>query len=199
MNTTTVVLRAFRFTLDPTAEPQADLNRHAGAARWAFNHALAVKLAAQRRWRAEVDALMTGGLTEAQARKTVTLIIPNHATIQKDLNRIKYEPRKGHHAPAPGMLGPHRPCHWWCAAPDAFRNGVRPGCPQTDSRLPGPDSRHVARWADQHVEHARPADRRGSRAAAARATAVDRLNDVITRLVNCSDTTTSWAGGGGSC
>jgi len=34
-------LRAFRLTLDPTPAQEADLRRHAGAARWAYNYALA--------------------------------------------------------------------------------------------------------------------------------------------------------------
>ena len=40
MSTTTVV-RAYRFALDPTPAQARDLERHAGAARFAFNWALA--------------------------------------------------------------------------------------------------------------------------------------------------------------
>ncbi len=36
-------LRAYRLTLDPTPRQVQDLTRHAGAARWAYNHALAAK------------------------------------------------------------------------------------------------------------------------------------------------------------
>ncbi|MEU7158852.1 helix-turn-helix domain-containing protein [Streptomyces chrestomyceticus] len=34
------VLKAFRFALDPRPAQVEVLRRHAGAARWAFNHAL---------------------------------------------------------------------------------------------------------------------------------------------------------------
>ncbi|MFC9817320.1 helix-turn-helix domain-containing protein [Streptomyces virginiae] len=40
------VLRAFKFALDPTPSQVAALAQHAGAARWAFNYALAEKVAA---------------------------------------------------------------------------------------------------------------------------------------------------------
>ncbi|MFH8342871.1 helix-turn-helix domain-containing protein [Streptomyces sp. AM6-12] len=39
------VLRAFQFVLGPTPVQVEALARHAGAARWAFNHALGVKVA----------------------------------------------------------------------------------------------------------------------------------------------------------
>jgi uncharacterized protein YijF (DUF1287 family) len=38
---TAVVVRAYRFALDPTPAQARDLERHAGAARFAFNWALA--------------------------------------------------------------------------------------------------------------------------------------------------------------
>ncbi|MFZ4278250.1 helix-turn-helix domain-containing protein [Streptomyces arboris] len=57
----TEVLRAFRFTLDPTRAQQEDLLRHAGAARWAFNHALGMKIAAHQQWRDQVQALVDSG------------------------------------------------------------------------------------------------------------------------------------------
>ena len=51
------ILRAFKFTLDPTRAQAEALLRHAGAARWAFNWALGEKVAAHRHWRRQVDAL----------------------------------------------------------------------------------------------------------------------------------------------
>ncbi|WP_157851526.1 helix-turn-helix domain-containing protein [Streptomyces monomycini] len=42
------VHKAFQFTLDPRPAQVEALLRHAGAARWAFNHALGVKVAAHR-------------------------------------------------------------------------------------------------------------------------------------------------------
>lgn len=39
-------LRAYRFALDPTNTQLESMAQHAGAARWAFNHALGQKLEA---------------------------------------------------------------------------------------------------------------------------------------------------------
>ncbi|MEU7151236.1 helix-turn-helix domain-containing protein [Streptomyces sp. NPDC039022] len=43
------VLKAFRLALDPRPAQVEVLLRHAGAARWAFNHALGMKVAAHAR------------------------------------------------------------------------------------------------------------------------------------------------------
>ena len=71
------VLRAYRFALDPTSTQLESLRRHAGAQRWAYNYALARKVAAHQEWRAQVDALVATGLTESVARKSVKVPIPN--------------------------------------------------------------------------------------------------------------------------
>ncbi|MFD7639507.1 helix-turn-helix domain-containing protein [Kitasatospora sp. NPDC059795] len=105
-------LRAFRFALDPTPAQIADLNRHAGAARWAFNHALGEKVAAHRQWRTQVDALVADGTPEAQARKTVKVPTPRHPGIKKRLNAIKGDSRTDPEPPD-GFHGPHRPCPWF--------------------------------------------------------------------------------------
>ncbi|WP_370424290.1 RNA-guided endonuclease TnpB family protein (plasmid) [Streptomyces sp. QH1-20] len=105
------LLRAYRFALDPTGSQLVALNGHAGAARWAFNHALAVKSAAHREWRREVDALVASGMDEKEARKTVTVKVPKKPEIQRTLNAVKGDSRR---IDVPeGMLGPHRPCPWW--------------------------------------------------------------------------------------
>ena len=62
---TAAELRAFRLALDPTAVQQQDLARHVGAARWAFNHALAHKVDAHQEWRTQVAALIDTGVPEA--------------------------------------------------------------------------------------------------------------------------------------
>ncbi|WSD71711.1 transposase [Streptomyces sp. NBC_01591] len=105
------VLRAFRFTLDPTSAQEEVLLRHAGAARWAFNHALGMKVAAHQQWRHQVQALVDAGVTEAEARKRVRVPVPTKPSVQKHLNRIKGDSR----APdlPEGALGPARPCPWW--------------------------------------------------------------------------------------
>ncbi|MER7708851.1 RNA-guided endonuclease TnpB family protein [Kitasatospora sp. NPDC097605] len=106
------VLRAFRFTLDPTAGQLADLNRHAGAARWAFNWALGKKVAAHREWRRQVDDLVAWGTDEKAARKAVKARTPNAAVIKKNLNAIKGDSRKDRDLPD-GFHGPFLPCPWW--------------------------------------------------------------------------------------
>ncbi|MFF2657288.1 IS607 family element RNA-guided endonuclease TnpB [Kitasatospora sp. NPDC058032] len=106
------VLRAFRFTLDPTPGQLADLNRHAGAARWAFNWALDKKVAAHREWRRQADDLVAQGMDEKTARKAVKVRTPNAAEIKKNLNAIKGDSRKDGNLPD-GFHGPFLPCPWW--------------------------------------------------------------------------------------
>ncbi|MFJ3673816.1 RNA-guided endonuclease InsQ/TnpB family protein [Streptomyces sp. NPDC090106] len=105
------VLRAFKFTLDPTPAQVEALSRHAGAARWAFNHALGVKVAAHQQWRREVQVLVDQGVPETEARKKVRVPVPTKPAIQKHLNQIKGDSRQG--GLAEGVFGPERPCPWW--------------------------------------------------------------------------------------
>ena len=97
------VMRAFRFCLDPTASQAGALARHAGSARWAFNHALAAKVAAHEEWKATVAGLVEQGVPEAEARKKTRVPIPTHPTIKKALNQVKGDSRKG----VDGL------CPWW--------------------------------------------------------------------------------------
>lgn len=96
-------MRAYRFTLDPTAEQLEALGRHAGTARWAFNHALAAKVEAHVRWRTAVEALVADGVEEAVARKQIKVPIPNKMAIQKALNAVKGDSR----------TGVEGACDWW--------------------------------------------------------------------------------------
>ncbi|GGV51338.1 transposase [Streptomyces spectabilis] len=105
------VLKAYRFTLDPRPAQVEMLLRHAGAARWAFNHALGIKVAAHQEWRRQVQALVDQGVPEAEARRRVKVPVPSKPTIQKHLNSIKGDSRKG--GLPEGALGPERPCPWW--------------------------------------------------------------------------------------
>jgi putative transposase len=82
-------LRVYRFALDPTPAQVEELQRHAGAARWAFNHALAAKVDAHRQWRTLVDELVTAGVDEAAARRQVKVPVPSKPAIQRDWNRLK--------------------------------------------------------------------------------------------------------------
>ena len=96
-------LRAFRYALDPTPTQLENLRRHAGAARWAFNHALAAKVAAHQQWKTEVAALVDAGVDEAHARRQVKTPFPTKPTIQKALNASKGDSR----------VGVDGTCPWW--------------------------------------------------------------------------------------
>lgn len=87
------VLRAYRFALDPTRAQTEAFARHAGAARWAFNHALGQKVAAHQQWRAEVEALVDSGVPETEARRRIKVPVPAKPAIQKNLNKIKGDSR----------------------------------------------------------------------------------------------------------
>ncbi len=96
------VMRAYRYALDPTPSQLEDLARHAGAARWAFNHALAAKIEGHQQRRALVAQLAEQGVEEA-ARKQVRLPVPSKPVIQKALNAVKGDTR----ADIEGV------CPWW--------------------------------------------------------------------------------------
>lgn len=97
--------RAFRFALDPTAAQRQDLARHAGAARWAYNHALARKVRAHQEWRAQVAALVHTGVPEAAAQDQVKVPTPTKRMIQWNLNQTKGDDR----------IGRDGLCPWWHA------------------------------------------------------------------------------------
>ncbi|MFD3762499.1 RNA-guided endonuclease InsQ/TnpB family protein [Streptomyces sp. NPDC058622] len=105
------VLKAFKFTLDPNPEQVKGLCRHAGASRWAFNHALGMKRAAHAQWRSAVEELIAAGQPEAAARKAIRIPTPTKPAIQKHLNSIKGDSRA--EGLPDGVLGPQRPCAWW--------------------------------------------------------------------------------------
>ncbi|TLW89258.1 transposase [Saccharomonospora piscinae] len=98
-------MRAYRFTLDPTRTQLDTLAQHAGAARWAYNHALATKLDALRRRQLQIDELVTLGLTEQQARRDATVTVPSKPQVQKRWNQLKGDTTRG----GDGI------CPWWRA------------------------------------------------------------------------------------
>ncbi|MER6736579.1 RNA-guided endonuclease TnpB family protein [Streptomyces puniciscabiei] len=104
-------LRAFRFALDPTPVQVEAISRHVGAARWAFNHALGMKVAAHQEWRRQVQVLVSQGIAEAEARRQVRVPVPTKPVVQKHLNQIKGDSRIG--GLPEGVYGPERPCPWW--------------------------------------------------------------------------------------
>lgn len=89
------VLRAYRFALDPTSDQLSSLEQHAGTARWAFNHALAVKMEAHKQWRAEVDARVSTGVDEKTARTQVKVPIPNSFAMKSAWIKIRGDETKG--------------------------------------------------------------------------------------------------------
>ncbi len=104
------VMRAYRVVLDPTGDQEQALARHAGAARWAYNHALAAKVRAHQVWRQEVawatyttHAHLDPAAAEAAARKTTRVTVPTKPGIQKALNAVKGDSR----------LGVDGVCPWW--------------------------------------------------------------------------------------
>lgn len=104
------IMRAHRVVLDPTSAQLEALRRHAGASRWAYNHALGRKVAAHRQWQQLVaeatyaaDAPADPGAALAWARKQVKVHIPTKPVIQRELNLAKGDSRKG----VDGL------CPWW--------------------------------------------------------------------------------------
>ncbi len=67
----TEVLRAYRFTLDPSDRERAALSRYSGACRWAYNYAVAKKTQAHRAWADRRTAYVEAGLTEAEAKERI--------------------------------------------------------------------------------------------------------------------------------
>ncbi|MFK0074621.1 RNA-guided endonuclease InsQ/TnpB family protein [Arthrobacter woluwensis] len=103
---TTVINRAYRLTLDPTPRQEQQLLRWAGASRFAYNHALAAKKAAHRRWLQEVAfATYEQGLTEEQARKATKVPLPSLADFNPWLTNTVREHRAADQA---GTLLPGR-------------------------------------------------------------------------------------------
>ncbi len=97
-----VELRAYRFALDLTPAQEQQVRQHAGAARWAYNHALAAKFAALDERRATIAALVEQGV-DPKAAAAQAPRIPTKPAIQKALNATKGDDRTG----ADG------PCPWW--------------------------------------------------------------------------------------
>ncbi len=86
-------LRAYRFALDSTPAQRQAFTQHAGAARWAYNHALASKLEAWRRRRLQIGELVTLGLSEQQARREATVKVPSAVDVAAEWRRYRADPR----------------------------------------------------------------------------------------------------------
>ena len=105
-------MRAYRFALDLTATQLAAVSQHAGAARWAYNHALEAKFAALDARTATIAQLTAQGVDLASA-KTQAPKIPTKQDIQKEHNRVKGDSRAGVDGVTP----------WWhTVSTDAFES-----------------------------------------------------------------------------
>jgi putative transposase len=65
------VLRAFKFYLDTTDAQAEELARHAGANRWGYNYAVAIKQSAHKAWRARFEERIAAGRSEAEAKADI--------------------------------------------------------------------------------------------------------------------------------
>lgn len=95
-------LRAYRFALDLTEAQASAVAQHAGAARWAYNHALAAKFAALDQRRAVITAAMKAGADRTNAVRSAPKV-PGHFAIQTALNAAKGDDRRSQD----GL------CPWW--------------------------------------------------------------------------------------
>jgi len=97
------VLRAWGSALDPTEAQRSHLARCAGTSRWAFNHALAVKVAAHQEWRGRVEDLVATGIDEAAARAQVKVPIPSAFTVKAAWQLLRGDE----------TVGVDGVCPWW--------------------------------------------------------------------------------------
>lgn len=105
-------MRAYRYALDLTEAQATAVAQHAGAARWAFNHALAVKQETLSARMAAIAAAVEGGQSAAEAAEAAPKV-PSKPTIQKALNQVKGDDRAG----VDGL------CPWWhCVSTYAFQS-----------------------------------------------------------------------------
>ena len=104
------VLRAFKFALDPTPSQLSMLKRCAGAARFAFNFALAMKKEAHQQWRDQVTELVASGVEEKEARSRIKVRFPKKPEVYKAFQRLRGDARKGIDGIAPW----HVELPTWC-------------------------------------------------------------------------------------
>lgn len=107
-------LRAYRFALDLTPAQLRAVAEHAGAARWAYNHALAAKFAALKKRQAVIAELVAAGIDARVAARQAPRI-PMKPQIQKDLNAVKGDSRIGVDGLCPW---------WWTVSTYAFQSAM---------------------------------------------------------------------------
>ncbi len=102
-----VIRRAYRLTLDPTPQQAQTISQWAGAARFAYNHAIEAKQQSHKRWLQEVAyaTYPPEALTEEHARKSIRIPIPSANSLNAWLTETRYAHRD---AAAEGVLVPGR-------------------------------------------------------------------------------------------
>ncbi|WP_261779316.1 RNA-guided endonuclease InsQ/TnpB family protein [Rhodococcus erythropolis] len=95
-------LRAYRYALDLNDAQASVVAQHAGAARWAYNHAIATKFKALDERQAAIREAVDAGVDHALASKQAPKI-PSKFDIQKALNQVKGDDRSGWEGE----------CPWW--------------------------------------------------------------------------------------
>lgn len=134
------VQRAYRVQLDPTRDQAEALARHAGAARAAYNHALAAKVAAHQQWRQDVawatyqpEADPDPVVAEAAARKSVKVAVPsfvdNVKTFKADPRHAWY-PEVNTYAISSGARRADAAWRNWLESSAGRRKGRRVGYPR---------------------------------------------------------------------
>lgn len=105
-------LRAYRFALDLTATQLQAVCQHAGAARWAYNHALATKFAALTARQAAIAAMVESGVDSKTAARQAPRV-PTKPEIQRELNQIRGDSRTATDGLCPW---------WWTVSTYAFQS-----------------------------------------------------------------------------
>lgn len=105
-------LRAYRFALDLTATQQQAVCQHAGAARWAYNHALGIKFGALAARQAAIAAMVESGVDPKTAARQAPRV-PTKPEIQLELNKIKGDSRTATDGLCPW---------WWTVSTYAFQS-----------------------------------------------------------------------------
>lgn len=105
-------LRAYRFALDLTTSQVQVARQHAGAARWAYNHALAIKFAALTA-RQEAIARLTDSGVDPKIAAVQAPRVPTKPQIQRELNKIKGDSRTNSDGRCPW---------WWTVSTYTFQS-----------------------------------------------------------------------------
>lgn len=107
-------LRAYRFALDLTTAQVQAVRQHAGAARWAYNHALGIKFAALTARQAAIATMVEAGIDPKAAARQAPRV-PTKPQVQRELNQIKGDTRTSTAGLCPW---------WWTVSTYAFQSAL---------------------------------------------------------------------------